>query len=227
MKRLVLLSALGAGLLSTVSASAQSNPGVGAVRVYRFLDLGVKAGLNMQQIVAYPFASTYSQGYMGGFYLEKRMNKVALRVELTGSTTQFTTDNPATKKYSLEPDAVKLTDTSKGDFNIIFANLPVMVVFKLGRHGNMYMGGQYSRAVSIKDNNGVFSKKWGTEKVIKDGYFSGIFGLEFEMFKRLRLGASYTQGVSDMNNMKYPGIVGKWVSGAGQAYLSYKIKRWY
>ncbi len=226
MKRVILLSLLNAGLLISATGIAQTMPGEGAARIYRFADLGIKAGVNMQQLVAYPFANTYNQGFTAGLYYEKRRNRIAVRAEVNASTSQFTTDLAASKKYQLSHDAV--TDTvSKGIFDVLYVNVPVMVVFKLGRHGNFLMGAQYSRLVNISDNNGAFTKVWKTEKVLKDDYFSAVFGLEFEMFKRLRLGATYAQGVTDINNNKYPGVVGQWLTGSGQAYLTYKIKRWY
>ncbi len=226
MNRLVLLSVLGLASLLPSKGNSQTMPGEGAARIYKFADLGVKAGVNMQQIVAYPFETKYSQGYTAGLYYEKRMNHIAFRAEINASTAQFTTDRAASRKYQLSQDVVKDTVT-KGIFDVMYVNVPLMCVFKLGRHGNFMMGAQYSRLITSKDNNGAFKAMWGTENVLKDDYVSGIFGLEFEMVKRLRIGATYAQGFTDINNGKFKGVNGQWVTGSAQAYLTYKIKRWY
>lgn len=226
MNRLVLLSVLGIAALLPSKGNSQTQPGEGATRIYKFADLGIKAGVNMQQINAYPFGMEYSQGYTAGLYFEKRHNRWAIRAEVNASTAQFTTDRAASRKYALSFD--KVTDTvTKGILDVMYVNVPVMLCFKLGRHGNFLMGGQYSQLISSKDNNGALTAMWKTDKLLKDNYISGIFGLEFEMIKRLRIGATYSQGFTDINNQKYPGVVGRWVTGSGQAYLTYKLKRWY
>ena len=226
MKRLILFSVLSAALFISGKAMAQANPGEGVKYIYRFSDFGIKAGVNMQQLVAYPFKADYSQGYTAGVYYEKRRNAIAFRAEINASTAQFTTDRAASKKYQLSNDVVA-DSVTKGILDVMYVNVPVMLVFKLGRHGNFLFGAQYSQLVSISDNNGAFTKAWKTEKALKDNYVSSIFGLEFEMFrKRMRLGATYAQGFTDVNNLKYPGVAGNWITGSAQAYLTYKIKRW-
>jgi len=95
------------------------------------------------------------------------------------------------------------------------------------RHFLFEFGGQYTQILSVTDKSNAFKNAWNTDKVFKTSYYSMIMGIEEDITRRLKLGATYTAGMSDINNAAFKGLNDYWYASSAQVYLVYKIKKWY
>ncbi|MBC7553983.1 MAG: outer membrane beta-barrel protein [Taibaiella sp.] len=189
-------------------------------------DFGVKAGGNFQQINAYPFTPAFNPGYIAGAYIEHRWNVLGLKLEATVSSAKYVTEFAAARKYYVL-DKVTTTDTvSKADLSTMSINIPLMGEIRASERFTFLLGAQYSMVLSVKDNNGAYTKIHKPEDVFKKTSFAAITGFEVGFAKKFRFGATYTMGVSDINNSQIKGIDGKWITTGAQAYLTYRIRRW-
>ncbi len=226
MNKKALLPIVAAITLTSVIAQAQTTLKAGGVGPTNYTDLGIKAGANFQQIVAYPFNQNYGTGFIGGLYAERRIHYFGVKAEVTVSSAQYITDFPASKSFN-DHKYMSTDTTSKGDFSVLNVNIPMMFEINTGKRLTILFGAQYSQQVSVNDNNGVYSKVWGTDKLFKESNISLVYGLEYLFLHKFKIGATYTQGFQDINNQKVAGIDGRWMAGGAQVYLNYRVKRWF
>ena len=186
---------------------------------------GVKAGGNFQLLGGFPFQQDYSKGFLAGAYAQRREGPIEWQAEVNMSTASFKTTNPVACKCGLTELAIADT-TSKGDFSAIYLNVPLMVKLRPGKHLMVNFGVQYTHMLSITDNNGAFTKQFGTEKVLKPDNVFMLTGLEVDLTKKLRLGATYSLGFANVNNHKYTPLSDTWMVSNGQVFLTYSIKKW-
>ncbi len=226
MKQTLLLTLCAAFLFTGLRTDAQTYATDGGIGPYNYTDIGLKAGANMQQIVGYPFTTDYNPGAVAGLYYERRWGVFGIKAEATGSMASFTTQFPAAHNYEHNTNAIS-DSTTKGEFTNMYVNIPVMAEINTGKHLALLFGAQYTQQISVTDNNGVYTKAWGSDKLFKESNISILFGLEISFARKFKLGAVYAQGYQDINNQKIKGITDTWMTGSGQVYLNYRIKRWY
>src|SRR4051794_21640569 len=99
MQRTTLLCLFSALLFNSGSLFAQTNSGDGGVAPYKYTEVGLKGGVNFQQIIAYPFTKDYGIGYIGGLYYECRRGVFGLKAELTASSAHYQTEFPVSHDY--------------------------------------------------------------------------------------------------------------------------------
>ena len=186
---------------------------------------GVKAGGNFQLLSGFPFVQNYSSGALAGAYIERRKDSISWRAELTASTAGFTTTQPVAHNYGGRE--VPIADTaSKGDFSAVYINLPLTLKITPQKHFSLLIGVQFTHMLTITDNNGAFTKQFGTVNVLGPDNAFALVGMETDITKKLRIGATYSIGFMDVNNQKYVPLSDAWMVSSGQIYLVYQIKKW-
>ncbi len=189
-----------------------------------YFEAGAKLGANYQQLSGNPFTTTYNPGAIAGAYIKKRGEILGLQLELNLTTAKYSTEYAVYHKF--EPSRVKYSDTTtKADFNSIYANIPLIIEVRPGRHFAFQFGAQYSYLLSNTESNGVFTKRYGTEEILNKTSVSVLTGFELDICKDFRLGARYTMGFSDMNAGKYVPLNDKWQNNSLQVCLIYRFKK--
>jgi len=183
-----------------------------------FAGLGVKIGGSMQALSGAPVRS--GPGVVAGLYSRKNIGRFGVRVEALASTAHYTTKYPASiySLYSPGMDTI-----SKGDFQVIYASIPLMIDYQLNKSMQLLAGAQWSYVVSLYEKNNAFSNIYGTNNFIKPTDFSLVAGLELSVAKKVRLGLRFIKGVTDVNKSTYYLVPKTWTTTGVQATVSYKI----
>ncbi len=192
----------------------------------KYNEWGIIAGVNLQQLTAYPFEQKYNPGITLGSYIKRRKNSVGIMTGLTASFAQATTSNPAAMSFI--PNTHKESDSvTKAVFNTINLNVPFIVEIRPAKSICFQMGVAYSYLVYTHEQSGVFARVWNTDKVFSPGNFSTIAGVEFELSQKVRIAVNYSIGFLDINNKKFPGITDRWMTSSGHLNLIYRLKKQY
>ena len=226
LKQISVVTALIALALLAQTASAQITQEQLKEASKNYYEWGVQGGANFEQLVAYPFTKSYSPGFMGGAYIKHRKNAFGVELGINLNSATFTTENPAAQTFNGQKEVA--TDTvAKGDFTAYTINVPLIVEYKVGRCLSLQMGAAYNYIMAINDNNGAYSKIWGTDKIFKATNFSALAGLEFIFSEQIRLKANYSIGFLDINNGKFQSLTDQWRVMNGQVSLLVRVKKWY
>ncbi len=179
MKRTLSLTTLLAGLLFSSQVNAQI-PGVSTVtKVLPKVTLGLKLGLNMQQLHGAPaYDDSYKPGIVGGAFLSVRKNKIGVRAEALVKTAK-----------------IDITGPTPGHINTIALDVPVLFEYKLINRVWLQVGPQFTSLLSAKDNNSNDVKKG-----FNTSDFSGVLGAEVLLPLHLTVGARYILGFSDVRS---------------------------
>ncbi len=195
-------------------------PGAGVVKkVLPFqIDLGVKAGANFANLNGKEWESGYKPGIVGGIFGGISRNRFGVSADVLFSTVRYTGKglnfynrfgNGALSGYR------NLADSSKTvDFVVTYINIPVLLNVKLVGPLWFQIGPQYSGLMNVNDKNNLLVS---TTNLFKTGDVSGVFGLQLNTGK-LRIGARYLLGLSDMNNNS---IGNSWKTRTIQLSLGY------
>lgn len=208
----------------SLSANAQVREYELRAKSQNYFDAGVRAGANMQQLSAFPFTTDYQGGFFAGGYATRRTELLGVQLEANVSMAPATTVYPVGHMYNVVGDHFADT-TTKGKFNTAFLNIPLSFEIRFSKHFSFLMGAQYSMLLSCKDDNGVFTKRYGTEDILKSANVSLISGFQLDMYKDLNIGARYVIGTSNMNNDKFTPFTDAWHISSGQVYLSYRLTK--
>jgi hypothetical protein len=220
------LAAIAACLFFSFTATAQIPQWKLDLVRQDYAEWGVKAGANFEQINGYPFLQTYNPGGMAGVYIGKHGKTFGVRLEATVSTASYKTMDAAS--HSFVPTKDKPADTvSKGDFMTASVNVPLLLQISPCKHFLFQFGPEYTHQLMINDNNGAFNKTNKSANLFKADHYSLIIGVESHIGHKVRIGASYTQSISDVNNGAIAGISDKWMNSSAQVYLMLNIKKWY
>lgn len=194
----------------------------------RYIDWGVQIGGNVSLIKAYPFESKPSPGLLIGAFAKKHTRDWGVQVGLQAATSKFTTTKSAAYKYSGSTYYATPTDTSlKGELTNIHLQVPVIVELRPGRHWGLQVGAVYSFLVTSMDKDDLLAKNYKTTELFKKSNMGAFFGVEVELSRKLRFGASFIANLQDVNNGKFQQQTDSWRTVFGQAMLSYQIKRWH
>ena len=195
MKRTLSLTTLLAGLLFSSQVNAQI-PGVSKVtKALPKVTLGLKLGLNMQQISGAPaYSNSYMPGILGGAFLSVRKNKIGGRVEGLIKTAK-----------------IDITGPVPGHINTIAVDVPLLFEYRLIPRVCLQAGPQFTSLISAKDNNSTDVKN-----SFNTSDFSGVLGAEVLLPLHLTVGARYILGFSDVKSSG--------VSGAGDSWKNRSIQ---
>lgn len=216
-----LIIALGAG----ITANAQVREADLKKYSNDYYEWGARAGANFQQLAAFPFSKDYNTGGFGGFYVKRRKNSFGIQLEVNVSNASYTTEYPVGHDFTLTH--IRFADsTTKGKFDALYLNVPLMLEVRPGNHFAFQFGAQYSYLLSNKDNNGMFTGRYRTADIFNKGNVSVLTGIEIDVCKDFRLGARYAVGLSDVDNKKFTPFTDKWQINSGQVFLTYRISKW-
>ncbi len=183
-------------------------------------DLGVKLGVNFQEIAHSPFSPAFNPGIVGGGYFRRFWGTSGMRAELLLSTGNYTSQDPAAY-YATHTAG---TDTvTKSAFSGIYISIPFMFEQRVSRKVYLLFGPHYSYLLSSSDKNGQFTKIYNKSNVFFRSEFSLVAGFEVQLPKALRVGARYVHGLTDVNNNIYPKAYLGWTINSIQATFSYRI----
>ena len=144
------------------------------------VDLGLKAGLNYEQLNGNGVTSDYNPGFQGGIFVGLRKKSIGVQVE---GLVSFA-------KYTLQDSL------SHGAFRATYINIPVLFEYKVIPHLWLQVGPQYSGIVSVKSLD-AFSGD--AKELFKSGAIAGVAGLEIKLL-HIAIGARYVFGLSNLNN---------------------------
>jgi hypothetical protein len=196
----------------------------GDCKIYN--EWGISAGGNFQQLIAFPFARAYNPGAVAGAYVSKRKKMFGLQAALTVSSGHFETEFPLAHSYQLS-NAVYADKTSKGVFDVLYINIPLLAEIRPVNWLGLRMGATYSYMPYINDNNGAYGKIADVKKLFKAGNISATTGLSLKCSQSFSINANYNIGFSDINNHTFQGLTDKWLLTSGNLELTYRIKKWY
>ena len=219
-------AAAAALLLVSVSAHAQ----IPQWKIDRerqvYSEFGIKLGGNFQQMNGYPFVPAYNPGGIAGVYVSKHGKTYGIKLEATVSTGAYKTADAAS--HSFVPTKDKPSDTvSKGDFTTLSVNVPLLLEIRPCKHFLFQFGPQYTHLLMTNDNNNAFKKAWNTDKIFKNDNYSLVFGVEEDITHGVKIGATFTESLSDVNNAAFAGISDRWQSTSAQVSLVIKLRKWY
>jgi hypothetical protein len=171
---------------------------------------GVTAGLNMQQLVAYPFARDYGIGGVAGVYYKKTKKSFGLQAAVTASTASYTTD-------------AAITDpTAKVD--VIYVNVPLIAEVKSSKRIALQAGLTYQYLLSISADD-AGKKLFDEQKLFKQSNVFILMGVEYAISKKLGLGVRYGIGMANLNNEQFKTYTDTWMATNGQVTLKYMVKK--
>jgi hypothetical protein len=144
-------------------------------------DLGIKAGINYEQLNGSNVDNSYNPGFQGGIFAGFRKKRFGVQIE---GLISFS-------KYSIA-DSVK-----SGEFKATYINIPLLFQYKIVPLLWLQIGPQYSGIVSVKNTDGFTND---ANSLFKSGAVSGVIGLELKLPLHINIGARYILGFSDINN---------------------------
>ncbi len=159
-------------------ASAQSIPIVSSLPHF---DLGIKAGLNYEQLNGDGVSSNYKPGFQGGIFMGLHKKKIGVQVE---GLVSFS-------KYDIA-DSI-----NKGEFKATYINIPVLFEYKIVPLLWLQIGPQYNGIISVQSSDAAVKD---AKAIFKSGAVSGVGGLELRLPFRINVGARYVLGLSNLNN---------------------------
>jgi hypothetical protein len=183
-------------------------------------DLGVKLGLNFQEIIKSPFSPSFNPGIVAGGYCRRFWGGSGIRGELLVNTASYTSQNPA-DYYA--PHKAGSDTVTKSAFKAAYISIPVMFEQRCFHKLYLLLGPQYSHLISSSDKNGEFTKIYGKSNVFYKSEFSMVGGFEVQLPQRLRIGARYIKGLTDVNNSIYPKAYEAWTINTVQITFSYRL----
>ena len=226
MKRFYLSVSFVATILISNTSEAQLRAGDVRAQSGDFSEWGIKAGSDFQLLSSFPFSQSLSTGVLAGAYASSHGETYGIRCEVTISSAHYTTEFAASHAFELTKTVPSDTVT-KGDLNAYYIHIPILWEIRPVKHVCMLLGGEYSYLATVTDNNGALSKTVDTKTVFKTGNISAVMGLEVDISKSFRIGATYALGFSDVNNQKFQSVSDRWTLFSGNAYLTYQIRKYY
>lgn len=198
MKRALFTTAL-ATLLFSNAVNAQI-PGVSQVtKALPKVTLGLKVGLNMQQISGAPvYNDSYKPGIVGGAFVSVRKNKIGVRAEGLVKTAKIDVVGPPS-----------------GHINTIAVDVPVLFEYKIISRLWVQAGPQFTSMITAKDNNSNDVKN-----TFNTSDFSGVVGLEALLPLHFTVGARYILGFTDANKS---GVGDAWKNRSIQLSVGFRF----
>lgn len=226
-----LKTVLGAAFLMAITA----NNSIGQIRLEQlykasplYYEWGVQLGGNASMIKAYPFNTNITPGGVVGAFIKKHNKDWGVQAGIQFATSQFTTTQAASYKFAGTTYFTNEGDTStKGQLTNINIQVPLLAEIRTGPRFAVQVGAVYTYMVTSIDKDDKLKGYYKTNDLFKKSNFGGFFGLEYQLSKKLKLGASYTVNFLDINQGKFQELNDRWMTMNGQVMLSYQVKRWH
>ena len=184
------------------------------VSIAQSLGLGFKLGADVSKIKGMSLNNDFKGHLMGGVQAHLRVGRLGLQAEANLTRTALSTGD---NFYTVFRDFVKSTSTSGGaDILLTELGIPVMLDLRLLGGLRVEVGIQYSLVINAKDKNDYLID---VNKVMTDGYMSGLLGAKLEIGK-LQVGGRYLQGFDNMNQTP---VNESWKNGRYQLYVAYLL----
>ncbi|PQJ12204.1 hypothetical protein CJD36_000135 [Flavipsychrobacter stenotrophus] len=190
-----------------------------------YFESGAKAGADFQQLSAHPILADYSVGGNAGIYVKRRIRNFGIQLEVSASNAQYTTQYPVAFNYELSHTHYADSST-KGIFNALYLNVPLLLEVRPGEHFAFQFGAQYSYLLSFKDKNTAFAARYGTDQILNKSNIALVTGFELDIYKDFKMGARYAMGTSDMNAGKFKPLTDKWSANSAQVFFLYRFEKW-
>ena len=200
MKKIALLLLLAA---VSFSGGAFAYP-LGGKIVPKFT-LGIKAGLNMQQVNGDFVDNAYNYGFTGGLFAGVTKNKIGVQVEGLVRSAQLEYGNPISSSAPLTK------------VNTISVDVPVLFEYKLFWRLWLQAGPQFSTIISAKQSSTDVKNNFNTTN------FAAVAGLQANLPARLSISARYVFGVTNINNESKSTIKGAWNERCVQLSLGFRF----
>lgn len=177
--------------------------------------LGVKLGADISQMSGFSLNESFQGHFLVGLQTHVRVGRIGLQVEANLTQTQITTGSNFSSAFG---NFIKSTASAAAGTDILLTELgiPAMLEVRLIGPLRIEAGVQYSLIIDAKDKNDYLID---ANKVVADGYMSGLVGAKLE-FKKIQVGARYLQGFGNMNETA---VREEWTNGRYQVYASYLL----
>ena len=175
MKKLSIILAL---FLCAATAVRAQVPVLSAIPKF---DLGIKGGVNYEQLNGPGVSTDYNPGFQGGIFIGVRKKRIGVQVE---GLVSFS-------KYNIA-DSVR-----NGEFKATYINIPVLFEYKIIPLLWLQVGPQFSGIVSIKSPDNFVGD---AKSLFSSSAASGVVGLELKTPLHINVGARYVFGLSNVNN---------------------------
>jgi len=177
----------GLALLFSIRAAGQTSPDEPIMKdtTSPKPEIGIKLGANFQSITSTDWIQAYNPGIAGGFFAGFHKNKVGIRAEILASTSHY--------QSVIAIDS----DGTKGNFGMVYLNIPVLFEYKIIPCLSIQAGPQYSNLLSINKLSPLSSDP---KVLFKSGEFSAVVGVEAKLPAHIIAGARYIYGLTNLNN---------------------------
>lgn len=171
MKSIIIATAIAA--LGCTTATAQLGP---AKKIVPVVSLGLKAGLNLQQVSGTNLDNAHAAGIVGGAFVSVSKKKMGVRVEglVKSARIDYTIAAPAIKTVGLD--------------------VPVLFEYSVIKRLKLHAGPQFTTILSAEDVNGLDVKSQMASAEI-----AVAAGLEVNLPLKFTVGARYIKGLTDID----------------------------
>lgn len=175
MKSTILTTAL-AALFCASSTNAHAQLGAAKKVMPVVVTLGVKAGVNMQQVNGTNFDNAYATGIVGGGLVCISRKKVGVRIEALVKSAKI--------DYSI---------ATAPSIKTVGLDVPVLFEYSILKRIKLQVGPQFSTILSAKQNDIDVKDKLATADIAVAG------GVEVNLPLKFIVGARYIKGFVDMD----------------------------
>lgn len=198
MKRTLLFSVLASTLFFSI---AGAQPVVSTVtKALPKVTVGVKLGVNMQQLTGNSWDNSYKAGFTGGAFVGVTKNKIGVQGEVLVKSA----------KLDLKGSGVPGVD-------FMYLDIPVMFEYKIVSRLWVQVGPQFSTMITAKQSGTDVKKNFNTTD------FAAVLGIQANLPLHLTAGARYILGVTNINNESVSGTKEAWNNRSIQLYIGYRI----
>jgi hypothetical protein len=185
------------------------------------LAVGLKGGVNMNQMTGKGLKNVYSTDPHLGFFAHLNKKRIGIQVESVWSQNRIVTDSTFYGFYKQHFRSVS-DSLSAGRFRFQTLAIPVLLNIKLHERIWVQVGPQFTSHVNLLDKNKIL--KSGIV-VIEDGAVNGVAGIWLQFGGKnpvlhMNAGARFIMGVNNMSELvTNAGNVEKWRNQMIQIHL--------
>ncbi len=159
------------------------------------VDVGLKVGVNFNQVNGDYWNNGYKANLMAGAYLFYKGGMAGISIEPLYTQSTFVTGQGFGDLYA---DFYQSTaDTiQKGTFQLNYYNVPVLLNIKILPRIWLQLGPQFSGVLSVKDNDHLLKD---AESFFSKAMISGVGGLWINLPAGITISGRYVLGLNDIN----------------------------
>jgi len=195
MRSIIITSAIAALACTSATHAAAQGPVKKVMPVV--VTVGVKAGLNMQQVDGTSFDDAYAAGIVGGPFVCISRKKIGVRVEGLVKSAKIDYAPPLT-----------------GSLKTVGLDVPVLLEYHLLKRLKLQAGPQFTTFLSAKDQAGVDVKN-----KLSSADVAVAAGVEVNLPLKFIVGARYIKGLTDIDKSS----TGKMTTSTIQLTVGYRF----